>query len=178
MRKNIDKIIAVTLFSVAFGLVEAMVVIYLRQILITTVGDIFSQADFLSTKAQLFSLGFVVFLDPAVLSAWDTLHLELFRETATIIMLATIAWVASAIWRERLAFFLLSFGTWDIFYYIWLYLFIGWPNSLLNKDFLFLIPVPWVSWVFVPVGISICMIIFALWLLEWGKGASRNKAKI
>ena len=120
----------------------------------------------------------MVFLDPAVLSAWDTLHLELFRETATIIMLATIAWVASAIWRERLAFFLLSFGTWDIFYYIWLYLFIGWPNSLLNKDFLFLIPVPWVSWVFVPVGISICMIIFALWLLEWGKGASRNKAKI
>lgn len=164
---NIGKIIAIVLFGIAFGLVEAMVVIYLRQVLTTSSHDIFMHAKDLGTKAMLISLGFVVFLKPEVLSFWDTLHLELFREAATIIMLLTLSYVAGKAWRERFAYFLLSFAVWDIFYYIWLHLFIGWPKSLFDVDILFLIPVPWVAPVVVPIFISIIMILFSVVLLKY-----------
>lgn len=167
IKEYLDKIIAVALFSIAFGLVEAMVVIYLRQILATTNYDIFTNTLQLSTKAVLFSLGFVVFLRPEVLSAWDTLHLELFREAVTIVMLISLAWATGKTWREKLAFFLLSFGTWDIFYYIWLNRFIGWPASLLNIDILFLIPVPWMAPIFMPILISLLMIVTSFYLLSY-----------
>jgi len=36
-----------------------------------------------------------------------------------------------------------AFGVWDIFYYAWLWVFVGWPDSPATWDVLFLIPVPW-----------------------------------
>jgi hypothetical protein len=169
VRKSINKIVAVVIFGIGFGLVEAMVVIYLRQILITSSHDFFSNANYFmqsGVKAQLLSLGFIVFLRPEVLAFWDTLHLEIMRETATIFMLLTLAYVTSDKWKERLAYFLLSFGVWDIFYYFWLAICNGWPRSLMDTDVLFLIPVPWVSPVIVPISISVVMILTALWLIE------------
>lgn len=163
--KHLSSIFAVVLFAVSFALVEAMVVIYLRHILATTSHDIFSNALSLSTRASLFSLGYLVFLRPEVLSAWDTLHLEIFREIATMLMLITFAYLAGRRWVEKVAFYLLSFGVWDIFYYIWQYLFIGWPKSIFDIDVLFLIPVPWVGPVWVPTMISASMILFSIYLL-------------
>jgi len=169
IKRQRGKVIAVILFAVAFGLVEAMVVVYLRQILATTTHDIFTTAGLLKeqgAKAILVSLGFIVFLRPEVLASWDTLHIEIIRETATIVMLLTLAYVASRFWRERLAYFLLSFGVWDIFYYIWMYYVIHWPRYLFDTDVLFLIPVPWVSPVIVPATISLGMIILSFVFLS------------
>lgn len=174
IRKYLASIFTVIAFAVSFGLVEAMVAIYLRHILATTSHDIFTNVMSLSTRASLFSLGFVVFLRPEVLSSWDTLHLEIFREIATVVMLITLAYLAGRNIREKLAYYLLGFGVWDIFYYVWLYLFIGWPKSIYDIDVLFLIPVPWVAPVWVPTLISACMILTSFYLLG-AKQVARKK---
>lgn len=165
LRKKLISIFALWTFSIGFGLVEAMVVIYLRHILATTSHDIFTNAVSLSTRASLFSLGFVVFLQPEVVSTWDTLHLEIIREFATMIMLFTVAYLSGRSILEKIAYYLMSFGVWDIFYYIWLSLFISWPKSITDIDVLFLIPVPWIGPVWVPTLISAGMILFSFFLL-------------
>jgi hypothetical protein len=53
---------------------------------------------------------------------------------------------------------LIAFGVWDIFYYVWLNVFIGWPKNLLDPDLLFLIPLPWWGPVIAPILISLFMI--------------------
>ena len=60
--------------------------------------------------------------------------------------------------RQRLAYALVAFGVWDIFYYVWLKVLTGWPHSLLDWDVLFLIPLPWWGPVLAPVLISLLMI--------------------
>ncbi len=52
-----------------------------------------------------------------------------------------------------------AFGVWDIFYYLWLAVFIGWPTSLFDRDLLFLIPLPWWGPVLSPVLIAVVMIV-------------------
>jgi hypothetical protein len=73
-------------------------------------------------------------------------------------MLAGMAVAAGRNVREAWAFFLIAFGVWDIFYYMWLKVFLNWPESLWTWDLLFLIPLPWVSPVLAPVLVSIVMI--------------------
>jgi hypothetical protein len=160
-----NNIIAAWIFAISFGLVEAMVVIYLRHILATTAHDIFSNALSLSTRASLFSLGYVVFLRPEVVATWDTLHLEIFRELATMVMLVTVAYLVGRNMIERIAYYFMCFGVWDIFYYIWLRLFTHLPKSVFDIDVLFLIPVPWIGPVWVPTLISVVMIAAAFYLL-------------
>ena len=58
-------------------------------------------------------------------------------------MLAAVAWIAGKRLQSRLGFWLLAFGIWDIFYYLWLEVFIAWPKRLFDPDILFLIPLPW-----------------------------------
>ncbi|MCK7521670.1 MAG: hypothetical protein MZV64_30285 [Ignavibacteriales bacterium] len=68
--------------------------------------------------------------------------IEIGREAATIVMLVfigIIGWKNTG-WKKIRIFFLIAFGIWDIFYYIWLYVFIQWPKSLFEWDILFLIP--------------------------------------
>jgi hypothetical protein len=43
------------------------------------------------------------------------------------------------------AAFLYVFGLWDLAYYGWLELMLGWPTSWLEWDVLFLIPWPWLG---------------------------------
>jgi hypothetical protein len=52
--------------------------------------------------------------------------------------------------------FCVSFGVWDILYYAWLWVLLGWPPSLLTWDVLSLIPVPWIGPVLAPLIVSIC----------------------
>ena len=66
----------------------------------------------------------------------------------------------------KCAYFLYLFGVWDIFYYIWLKVFLDWPASLFTWDVLFLIPVPWVGPVLAPVTVALTMIGMALVLLH------------
>jgi hypothetical protein len=84
--------------------------------------------------------------------------IELGRELATLIMLMAIGLIAGHNFQSRLSFTLIAFGVWDIFYYLWLKVFIGWTKSFLDPDLLFLILLPWWGSVCFPVFISILMI--------------------
>jgi len=135
-------------FGIAFGFVEAAVVVYLRAALGLAPG---------AEAKALFPL-------PA-----NLLRIETIREVATVIMLAGIAWLAGQNIRERVTAFLWTFAFWDAFYYVWLRATIGWPVSLLDFDVLFLIPTPWVSQVWFPLLID-GLTVVAVW---WRSSESR-----
>lgn len=77
-------------------------------------------------------------------------------------MIITVALIATRNFMQRFSNFLYIFAVWDIFYYIFLKLLLGWPASLMTWDILFLVPVPWSGPVITPVLISLIMIMFAL----------------
>ena len=135
------RLIVTALFALAFAFVEAAVVVYLRA----SSGLLFAQRGHAPA-------GF-----PALF-----LRIEIVREAATMIMLAAIATLAARNLRERFIAFLWTFAIWDIFYYVFLYVTIGWPNSLKNLDLLFLIPVPWTSQVWFPLLVSSLTILAVL----------------
>ena len=83
---------------------------------------------------------------------------ELPREFATLVMLFTVGVLAGKTWRARWGYALIAFGVWDIFYYVFLRVMCGWPQSLLDWDVLFLIPLVWWGPVLAPVLISLLMI--------------------
>jgi hypothetical protein len=87
------------------------------------------------------------------------IHIEIFRELSTIVMLIAVAGVAGRKFWERFGYFILIFGLWDIFFYVWLKVTIGWPSSLLEWDILFLIPLPWIGPVIAPMSVALLMII-------------------
>ena len=93
------------------------------------------------------------------------LVIEIGREVATLVMILAVAALAARSARETFLYFAFSFGIWDLFYYIWLWVFIGWPPSLFTWDFLFLIPVPWIGPVLAPVIVSLSLVVGSLWLL-------------
>lgn len=130
----------VTIFATAMGYLEAAVVLYLRTI-----------ADRLQPYQPNPIPDFPTFTVP-----------ELAREAATLVMLATVGCLAGMTWRGRVAFALLAFGIWDLTYYLFLIPLTGWPNSLLDWDLLFLLPLPWWGPVAAPVSIAILMIAFGL----------------
>ena len=130
------------IFSIAMGLMEAIAVVYLREI--------------------YYPQGFNFPLNPLSLR---TLSLELLREITTIIMLAMVALITGRNYLQRFSFFLYIFSIWDIFYYLGLKLLLGWPSSLLEWDILFLIPITWVGPVLAPIICSLTMIVLAVCLM-------------
>jgi len=91
--------------------------------------------------------------------------IELLRELATLIMLGSISYLVSKKFYVWLAYFLLTFATWDIFYYVWLKLLLDWPATILDWDVLFFIPIVWVGPVLAPIICSIVMLMFSSLLL-------------
>jgi len=91
--------------------------------------------------------------------------IEVGREAATLVMLLAVAVLAGRDRWERFLYFSLTFGVWDICYYLWLWVFIGWPPSLVTWDVLFLIPVPWLAPVLAPLIVSVCLVAGSVWLL-------------
>lgn len=144
------RLLFLTLYSIGMAYVEAMVVVYLRR-LIT-----FKDLSKLSIK------NIEIFLkDNHILLEEQT------RETATILMLIAVAVLSGKNLKEKAASFLWCFSLWDIFYYIFLRIWTGWPQSLMDMDVLFLIPGPWVSPILIPVVISIIMAVIALFLFRF-----------
>jgi hypothetical protein len=94
--------------------------------------------------------------------------IEVGRELATLVMLFTVGWLAGQTWRSRSGYALIAFGTWDIFYYIFLVPMSGWPQSFLDWDVLFLVPLPWWGPVLSPVMISLLLISGGV-LVAWGE---------
>ncbi|MDF1558860.1 MAG: hypothetical protein P1P83_01500 [Bacteroidales bacterium] len=129
-------------FAVAMGFLEAIVVVYLRELYYPE------------------GFGF-----PLKLMSPDLVTIEWIREIATLVMLAGVGIITGRNNLQRLWYALFAFGVWDIFYYVALKMLIGWPASLLTWDLLFLIPVSWLGPVLAPVLNSVTMIIMALLLV-------------
>jgi hypothetical protein len=86
-------------------------------------------------------------------------QVELVREAATLVMLATLGMLAGRTRRAQVAYAAVAFGVWDIFYYVFLRLIGDWPKSLFDWDILFLIPLPWWGPVLAPICIALLMIV-------------------
>ena len=132
-------------YAVAMAFVEAAVVVDLRALYYPR------------------GFGFPLVPMPAARAA-----IEIAREAATMVMILAVAILAG---RGRMESFLLyawMFGVWDIFYYIWLRVALGWPPSLMTPDILFLIPIPWVGPVLAPILVSGGLIVGATLLLRAG----------
>ena len=140
----------VVVFGIAFGYIEAAVVVYLRQIF----------------HPDGFTFPMTVFGNDAL--SRRILLTEIGREAATIVLIFTGALLFGHDRQQRVAYFLTIFAVWDIFYYFWLKVLINWPASIMDWDILFLIPYTWVSPVLYPVLISITFIVFAVIILYRG----------
>ncbi len=99
-------------------------------------------------------------------------NVELWREAATLVMIATLGVLAGRTWRRRAGYAALAFGAWDIFYYLFLRLISGWPRTLLDWDILFLLPLPWWGPVLAPVSIALVMILWGTLATQSGDGAT------
>ncbi len=130
------------IFSVAFAWVESAVVVYLRKIYFDGV----------------FKFPLVIVWEEGKHIIDPLIQIEFGREIATIIMLVAIGYVTGKSKLQRFCFFMIAFGIWDIFYYLWLYVMVGWPGSLLTWDLLFYVPLPWVGPVITPVLIAVAMV--------------------
>ena len=106
----------VSTYAIAMAFLEAVVVVYIRGLLQITNDH--------------------VALGPYVM-------METWREAATLVMLASVGWLAGRKRLDRWAYGWFAFGIWDIWYYIWLKVLLDWPASLLSLDTLFLIPLTW-----------------------------------
>lgn len=117
----------VLVFAVAMAFLEAAVVVYIRGLLDLSNGHV--------------SLG------PYV-------RVEMGREAATLVMLVAVGWLAGRTKVQRWAYGLFAFGLWDIAYYAWLKVLLDWPDTLLDWDVLFLLPLRWWGPVLSPVLIA------------------------
>ena len=154
-------ILALVLFGAAFGYLEAAVVAYLR-LLHEPARQRFHPGR---STGELFPLLTLDQLRDAGPQQTTILRIEIGREAATILMLAAVALAVSNNAGEWLAAFALAFGVWDIAFYLFLRLLLGWPASLLTWDILFLIPLPWVGPVLAPVAVSAAMAAAGVWHL-------------
>lgn len=132
-------ILWVLIFAVSMGFFESSIVVYMREI--------YYPDGFSFPLHQI---------EPQIALT------ELIREFFSLVMIISVAILAKLSFYERFANFLFIFAIWDIFYYIFLKLILGWPASLATWDILFLIPLPWTSPVIAPIIISFIMIALAL----------------
>jgi hypothetical protein len=147
LKTTIKTFLIAVVFSIAFGYIEAALVVYLRQIFhpdgFTFPMTVFG-IDALSRRILLTEIG---------------------REVATIVLIFTGAWLFGRNRQQRFAYFMIIFAVWDIFYYVWLKVLLDWPASIMDWDILFLMPVTWASPVLYPVLISATLIVFAAAIL-------------
>lgn len=132
----------VVVYAIAMAYLESAVVVYLQRALSMTPATLFP----LRAQSVLGSLG----------------SIEAGREIATLMMLVTVGWLAGKSGLERFAWVAVAFGVWDIGYYFFLWIFIGWPTCIKTFDLLFLVPVPWVAPVWAPFTVSIALIAFGI----------------
>jgi len=143
---------ALLLLGLSFGYVEAAVVVYLRALSEPVRQKLVPQAP----KDELFPL-----------LGWDRtktdapeiarlIPIEVAREAATIVMLASTALLVSGrgLWLPSFA---LLFGAWDASFYLFLKVMLNWPPSVFTWDLLFLIPVPWTAPVLAPLLVSVAL---------------------
>jgi len=155
----VPKVVTLSVCACAIAYVDSIVDIYLRKMLPLSewqshVKDIPSLVSFLS--------GHGVF--------WT----EQTRQIAIFVLLVSVALLAGSSVRQKFGFFLWGLSIFELFHYISMYLLIKWPKSLGTWDVIALFPQPWVAPVYVPVIISLAMIMCAVFLMkEEGKAAGK-----
>jgi hypothetical protein len=154
--------VALALFGVSFGYVEAAVVVYVRA----NYEPLHQQLHPERSATDLFPVILPAQLEAAGPQYVRWLYTELVREAATLAMLAAVALAVAGSVRERLAAFVVAFGLWDVFFYVFLRILIGWPVSLFDWDLLFLLPLPWVGPVLAPVLVALAMIVAGVAVLR------------
>ena len=132
-----SRFVAVILFSIAMAWMESATVAYLRTLL---------------DRVEPYQMTPL----PLANSFGAT---EVVREASTIIMLVVLGWLGGRSVKSRCGYFMIAFGVWDIFYYVFLRIIVGWPHSMFDWDVLFLIPLPWWGPVLAPMLISKILII-------------------
>ena len=142
----------VVLFGIGFGFVEAVVVVDLRTILTAVTG----RTDPLSAD-EIFPMIPMDRLERADPATARLMKIEVLREAATLVMLAGVGRAAGRTFIQRLSLLLIAFGIWDLCYYVFLKVLLGWPESLWTWDILFLIPVPWAAPVLAPAIVAASM---------------------
>src|SRR5215813_198260 len=106
------RLVVTAIYAAAMGYLEAVVVIYIRGLLGMGPGEgMPAESEVMRRFASM---------------PW-LLYTEQAREGATMIMIASVAWLAAPAWRARVGAFLVVFGIWDIVYYIGLYAHLRWP---------------------------------------------------
>ena len=140
------KIITLAVYALAIALVEAAVVVYLRELY-------YPKGFFIQTAADL------------QIIPWKILRVEMWREAATIVMLAAVSFLAFDRLKEKLWVFIFAFSLWNIGYYLFLYTFLRWPPSLGAIDVYFLIPWPWIGSVWFPILLFSALGIISFWQL-------------
>ena len=133
------KFLLLAVFGIAMAHLEGVVVFYLRS----TLGVVNSYSN--RKVLERFSKRY--------------LYIEKSREVSTIIMLLVLSYLVSTSLLDFIMVFLWTFATWDLFYYLSLYILLKWPPDLKTMDVLFLIPRPWIAPVWLPIGISSLTII-------------------
>jgi len=147
MKENRLKLILLSLFAIAMAYLEAVVVIYLRELY------------YPARICEIFPLKIFTKFDYVI---------ELGREFSTILMLAFVAFMVERLWLRRFFCFLYIFGMWDMFYYFWLWVTISWPKTFLDWDILFLIPLPWIAPWITPFIIALVFAIFGGYVIYQG----------
>lgn len=150
MKKH-HHLIWITIFAITMGIFEGAIVVYLREL--------------------YYPEGFGFPLNPIDNHVAIT---ELLRELASLFMLLSVGIIAGKNFSGRFAWFIYSFAVWDIVYYIFLFIILKWPESLLTWDLLFLLPVTWTGPVITPVLLSILMIILALIIYKYNQKSNYN----
>lgn len=148
------------LFAAAFGYVEALVVVYIRQL-----GAMPPGLDYpvIWANRGLAWNGAAIISEMRRLGVYGT---EYGREIATLLLLLGPAMAAGKTGRERLGLYLFTFAVWDETFYLWLKLWTGFPQSLASTDIYFLVPIAWYGPVWFPVLVVMpALIVISLRLL-------------
>lgn len=145
------------LFAIAMAQVEASLVIHLRSLY------------YPENPLALF---------PIVLLSHRDLFIELIRELATVVMLLSVSVLSAKGLMRIFATFVFLFGLWDLFYYVWLKLMIGWPVAWLEWDVLFLIPWPWLGPWITPAAIALLFTLWGGWVLLAAPQARFSRATL
>lgn len=155
-KESLNKILIVTAYAIVMGFLEAAVVIYLRALF----------------YPNGFNFPLKGFIEPYILSV------EWIREIATIIMLITIGMLAGKKFYEKVAYFIYGFAIWDIFYYVFLKIYLDWPSSLFTWDILFMVPWPWIGPVIAPLLCTVLMIIMTFIIIHFEDKGVKVKVKL
>ena len=137
-----QKLLWLMVWAVAFAYIEASVVVYLREL--------------------YYPDGFAF---PVVIAETHMALTEVIREFATLLIMWATVNLTYQMLQSKMAAFMVIFGVWDIFYYIFLKIILNWPEALTSWDILFLIPMPWVGPIWAPVVVSIGLIYAGITIL-------------